>query len=299
MNAPMHVSSITLEDARRHAEETVKRSNTSFGPGMRILSRPRREGMYAVYAFCREVDDIADEGGACEEKRAGLAAWRAEIDRLFKGEPQTPTGVALLEPVKQFHLSKDEFLLMIEGMEMDAEGPIVAPSMETLLAYTRRVAGAAGQLSMPVFGAPQGKASDDFSISLGDALQLTNILRDVEQDAEEGRLYLPRELLEKHGCPLTPEAIATAPGLPAVRAELAELARAKFAAARAALTSLDWRVLRPALLMLGVYERYLDKMCARGWANGQARVTISKAEKAMIAIRWLIAPKLTREAPAQ
>ncbi|MEO1135143.1 MAG: presqualene diphosphate synthase HpnD [Pseudomonadota bacterium] len=291
----MSAAAISVEDARRHAEETVKRSRTSFGPGMRILSKARREGMYAVYAFCREVDDIADEGGTLAQKRDGLAAWRAEIDRLYDGAPQTPTGVALLEPVKTFSLPKEEFLLVIEGMEMDAEGPIVAPPLQRLLAYTRRAAGAVGQLSMPIFGAPRNKTADKFSISLGDALQLTNILRDIEQDADEGRLYLPCELLHKHGCPMTPEAIATAPGLPAVRAEIAAMARKKFADAREALNSLDWRVLRPALLMMGVYERYLDKMTARGWANGQPRVTLSKREKALIALRWLLAPKLKRE----
>lgn len=289
----MNAAAITIEDARRHAAETVRRSKTSFGPGMRILSKARRDGMYAVYAFCREVDDIADEGGSIEEKRAGLAAWRAEIERLFDGRPQTPTGIALLEPVQQFDLPKDEFILVIEGMEMDAEGPIVAPPMDRLLAYTRRAAGAVGQLSMPVFGAPQSKVAADFAISLGDALQLTNILRDVEQDADEGRLYLPRELLEKHDCPMTPAEIVDAPGLPAVRAELAVLAREKFAAARTALQHLDWRMLRPALLMMGVYERYLDKMTARGWANGQQRVALSKLEKSLIALRWFVAPKLT------
>lgn len=288
----MLATAISPEDARRHAEETVKRSKTSFGPGMRILSKARREGMYAVYAFCREVDDIADEGGTRDEKLAALGEWRAEIDRLYEGAPQTPTGVALLAPVRAFDLPKEEFILMIEGMEMDAKGPVIAPPLESLAAYTRRVAGAAGQLSMPVFGAPKGKASDDFAISLGDALQLTNILRDIEQDADEGRLYLPRELLEKNSCPLTPAEISTATGLPSVRAEIAAMARRKFADARLALKDLDWRVLRPALLMMGVYERYLDKMTARGWANGQARVTLSKGEKAAIALRWLFAPKI-------
>ncbi len=288
--------SISAEYARRHAYETVKRSKTSFGPGMRILSKPRREAMYAVYAFCREVDDIADEGGALEEKRAALKGWRDEVDRLYEGKPEYPTGVALLAPVREFNLPKDEFIMMIEGMEMDAEGPIIAPSLESLFAYTRRAAGAAGQLSMPVFGAPPGEASDSFAISLGDALQFTNILRDIEEDASEGRLYLPREFLENHGCPSTPDHIADATGLPGVRADMAAVAREKFARAREALKSLDWRVLRPALLMMGVYERYLDKMTARGWANGQSRVTITKGEKAMIAARWLVAPKLVREA---
>lgn len=288
----MSAAEISLEDARRHAAETVKRSKTSFGAGMRILSRERREAMYAIYAFCREVDDIADEGGTPDDKIAGLAEWRREIERIYAGAPQTPTGLALKEVVRRFDLPRDEFILVIEGMEMDAGGPVVAPSLEKLFAYTRRAAGAVGMLSMPVFGAPRTNTADDFALSLGDALQLTNILRDIEQDAGEGRLYLPRELLEKHGCSLIPDAIFDATGLPKVREDLARLAREKFAGARAALADLDWRVLRPALLMMGVYERYLDKMSARGWANGQERVTISKAEKLAIAARWFFAPKI-------
>ncbi len=288
----MSAGELSLDAARRHAAETVKRSKTSFGAGMRILSRERRDAMYAIYAFCREVDDIADEGGTPDEKMRGLAEWRREVERVYAGAPQTPTGVALKEAVRAFGVSRDECILVIEGMEMDAAGPIVAPTMDGLLAYTRRAAGAVGMLSMPVFGAPQMAVADDFALCLGDALQITNILRDVEQDAEEGRLYLPYELLEKHGCSKTPDKISSDPALPAVRAELAELAREKFARTRAALRHLDWRVLRPALLMMGVYERYLDKMTARGWANGQERVTISKAEKLAIAARWFVAPKI-------
>jgi len=288
------MTTITLEEARRHAEDTVRRSKTSFGAGMRILSRERREAMYAIYAFCREVDDIADEGGAPDEKMAGLSEWRREVDRIYAGAPQTPTGCALAPVVRRFELAREEFILVIEGMEMDAQGPVIAPSLEGLLAYTRRAAGAVGMLSMPVFGAPKNKTADDFALSLGDALQLTNILRDIEQDAGEGRLYLPRELLDEHGCPASPDEIADASGLPAVRAALAQMAREKFSATRVALGDLEWRVLRPALLMMGVYERYLDKMTARGWANGQERVTISKAEKLAIATRWFFAPRLNR-----
>ena len=288
----MSEAAMPIETARRHASETVKKSGTSFAAGMRILSKARREGMYAIYAFCREVDDIADEGGTREEKHAGLNAWREEIDRLFEGKPQTPTGLALLEPVKSFDLSKDEFILMIEGMEMDADGPIVAPSMETLLAYTRRVAGAVGMLSMPTFGAPKGAASDHFALSLGDALQLTNILRDVGEDADIGRLYLPRELLEKHGAPLTPDRIVGSPGLAKVGEELGAIAAEKFAGARSALRELDWRVLRPALLMMGVYEAYLQKLTARGWDQIGQPLSISKIEKLAISARYAVAPPL-------
>jgi len=283
---------ISPDTARRHASETVKQSGTSFAAGMRILSKPRREAMYAIYAFCLEVDDIADEGGTREEKHAGLNAWREEIDRLYEGTPQTPTGIALVEPVRAFNLPKQEFILMIEGMEMDADGPIIAPSMERLLAYTRRVAGAVGMLLMPAFGAPPGALSDRFALSLGDALQLTNILRDVGEDADIGRLYLPREPLEKHGAPLTPKAIVGSAGLPAVAEELGAIAEQKFADAREALRELDWRVLRPALLMMGVYEAYLAKLKARGWDKTGETISMSKLEKLAISARYAVAPPL-------
>ena len=283
---------ISTADARRHARKVVEQSGTSFGAGMRILSGARREAMYAIYAFCREVDDIADEGGTLAFKKTGLNDWRMEIERLYRGAPTYPTGVALLDPMREFDLPKEEFLLVIEGMEMDAEGPIIAPTMDGLLAYTRRAAGAVGMLSMPVFGAPRTAMAEKFSLSLGDALQLTNILRDIDEDAAEGRLYLPAELLQKHNCPLRPEQIIDAPGLPDVRAELAAIAGQKFADTRSALVELDWKVLRPALLMMGVYERYLEKMTARGWANGQPKITLTKFEKSMIAARWYVAPKI-------
>ncbi|MEM8937207.1 MAG: squalene/phytoene synthase family protein, partial [Pseudomonadota bacterium] len=146
---------------------------------------------------------------------------------------------------------------------------------------------------MPVFGAPQSKDAETFALSLGDALQLTNILRDVEEDALDGRLYLPRELLEHHGCAPDPGTISDDSGLPRVREDLAQYALQKFADVRAVLPSLDWRLLRPALLMMGVYERYLELMIARGWENGQPKPTLSKFEKAAIAARWFVAPKIS------
>ena len=280
-----------LVRARAHAVETVRRSGTSFASGMRILSKPRREGMYAVYAFCREVDDIADDEGMTRaDRQKGLNAWRTEIDRLYEGQPDTLTGQALLEPVEKFHLPKQEFILVIEGMEMDANGPIVAPSLDELLAYTRRAAGAVGMLSMPIFGAPKNADADQFSLSLGDALQLTNILRDVGDDAAIGRVYLPRELLIKYGVPTTPGAIELAPGLASVAEEISVMIGDRFNATREALTRLDWRVLRPALLMMGVYEGYFRKLRQRGWDKIGTPVTMSKVEKILVSARYAIAP---------
>lgn len=284
---------IDVAAARKHAEEAVKRSGTSFAAGMAILPKKRREAMYAIYAFCREVDDIADNAGLSrEERRRRLLGWRAEIDRLFDGRPQLPTGVALQEPVREFKLPKQEFLLLIEGMEMDADGPIVAPSMQTLFDYTRRVAGAVGMLSMPVFGAPRGDASEKFALSLGDALQLTNILRDVADDAGIGRLYLPAELLGRYGAPARAEEIVNANGVAEVARDLSAIATQKFSAARAALKSLDWRTVRPALLMMGVYETYLKKLETRGWMRIGEPIAMSKVERILISARYALAPPL-------
>ena len=297
MSAALHATpggaGLDAASAAQHAKDVVERSGTSFAHGMRILSAPRREAMYAIYAFCREIDDIADGDASAEEKFAALAEWRAEIDRLFDGAPTRPTAVALLEPVRRYNLPKAEFLLLIEGMEMDAAGPIRAPSMDDLVRYCRRVAGAVGMLSMPAFGAPQGETSDRFALALGEALQLTNILRDVAEDAGIGRLYLPKELLSAHGIASTdPAEVAAHPATPAACQELGARARRRFAEARAALRVLDWRVLRPALLMMGVYESYLARLEAAGF-DPKMPIKISKLEKLWIALRYGLVPPKT------
>jgi len=295
VDAPLNeaASVPSLEEAMAHVRDVVRRSGTSFVAGMRILPRARRDAMFAIYAFCREIDDIADEGGSEAEKMAALAAWRGEIDRLYEGRPTWPTAVALKPALDAFGLEKSEFLLLIEGMEMDATGPIVAPDFDTYFAYIRRVAGAVGMLSMRAFGAPRGEIADRFALSLADALQTTNILRDIAEDADMGRLYLPRELLEKHGIESRdPAEVARHPALGRVAEELGALARERFATVRACLRDLDWRVLRPALLMMGVYETYLQRIEARGWDKVGPPVKLSKLEKLALAARWAVAPPI-------
>jgi phytoene synthase len=285
---------LSPERAAEHARAVVEASGTSFRHGMRILSKPRRDAMYAIYAFCREIDDIADGDETSERKFAALAQWRSEIDALYAGTPSKPTAIALLAPIRDYDLPKDEFLLLIEGMEMDAAGPIQAPTLEDLIRYCRRVAGAVGMLSMPVFGAPRGEASDRFALSLGEALQLTNILRDVAEDAEIDRLYLPSEMLEAHGIGTTvPKDVVKHPALPGLCAELGKRARRRFAEARAGAQVLDWRVLRPALLMMGVYERYLERL-EQAHFDPFASVSIGKFEKIAIALRYGLAPPRAR-----
>ncbi|MEM9761847.1 MAG: squalene/phytoene synthase family protein [Pseudomonadota bacterium] len=275
--------------------EITRAAGSSFGPGMRALPKPRRDAMWALYAVARVVDDIADEEMPLDERRRLLGLWREEIAALYAGRPRSLIGLALTRPVSEYALPQQEFLLLIEGMEMDAEGPVVAPSMTRLRAYTRRVAGTIGMLSMRNFGAWQGALSERFGLALADALQLTNILRDVEEDAAIGRLYLPSELLDRHGMPHEPAAAARHPALPALSAELARLARAEFDAARAAIPGHNRLALTPALMMMGVYERVLNGLSARHFAPGP-RLKLSKGQKLAAALTALWNPAALRPA---
>jgi phytoene synthase len=273
------------DGARAHVRDVANASGSSFLWGMRLLPRPRREAMYAIYAFCREVDDIADEGGTPEEKRRALAAWREEIDRLYDGEPSLPTTRALLRPVRDYALPKEEFLAVIDGMEMDAAGDIRAPGMADFRLYCRRVAGAVGVLSVHAFGAEEPEARD-LALAEGDALQITNILRDVAEDAARGRLYLPRELLRRHGIDSTdPMTVLRDPRLAGVCRDLAGLAEQRFAEAERLMALCRRGPMRPARIMLAVYRRLLTRLQQRGWADVTRAVRLPKAEKLWIALR--------------
>lgn len=278
-------------DPRDYVEAIVLNARSSFGTAMKVLPRKRRDAIYAVYAFCRVVDDIADGDKSAEEKRALLASWRDEVHLVFNGQPRSAVGQALVEPVQDFDLDAEEFLLMIEGMEMDANGPIVAPDLDTLLAYTRRVAGSVGMLSIRIFGAWRGPQSDLFSLALADALQLTNIIRDVEEDADIHRLYLPSEYLASAGIDATPPAeVASHPNLPEVCRILGALARSRFEEARAHIPAHNRFRLFPALMMMGVYEGYLKELRRRDWQRQGGPVRFSSRKKALLSLRYALLP---------
>ncbi len=276
-------------DATAHVHKVVAASGTSFLQGMRLLPAPRREGMFAVYAFCREIDDIADEPAPLADKHARLAEWRREIGRLYEGgAPQMPTGRALLPIIRAYGLRREDFIALIDGMEMDAVEDIRAPSMEKLELYCDRVAGAVGRLSVRVFGATEPEA-DIVARRLGQALQLTNILRDLREDAGHGRLYLPRELLVAQGINGTePNAVLAHPGLPAVCAAIAAKAREHYAAARAAMRRCARKPMRPAGAMADLYNGVLDLLEKRGWTDLDTPVKLSKWRKIGIALRYAL-----------
>lgn len=275
----------TGPDEPARIESLVKAAGTSFYWGMRLLPRDRRDGMFAVYAFARAVDDIADEGGSETRKREGLAAWRAEIERVYQGTPQTLIGRALALTVTRFGTRKQDFIGLIDGMEMDAVEAIQAPPFEKLDLYCYRVACTVGLLSVRIFGAPEGDG-DAVAEALGRALQLTNILRDVHEDAERDRLYLPRELLQRHGITVTqPASVLADPRLPAVCAELAETAAGRFEEAEAAMARCPRESMRPARIMMEMYRRYLVRLRADGWRDLKADISLPKPCKLWIVLR--------------
>ena len=268
-----------------HVRSIVARSGSSFLAGMRVLPQPHREAMYAIYAFCRELDDIADTPGDMGGRIDRLEGWRDEIVGLYAGRPTHPITRALRRPVESYALPQPEFHAIVDGMEMDLRGVMQAPSITELETYCRRVAGAVGLLSMSVFGPPEREAHE-IALTLGEALQLTNILRDLLEDAELGRLYLPREMLAAHGIhSRDPNEVLSHPALSRACAELAARAHDRFQQTHDLLESCNRRQLKPCILMMAVYERILAKLVRRNWQNLAEPVHVSRAEKIWILAR--------------
>ncbi len=266
-------------------ETIVRAAGTSFYHGMRVLPPDRRHAMYAIYAFCRLVDDIADEAGSLEEKRRGLAVWRDNIAALYQGRTEGPVTRVLAAAVPRFGLRAEDFIAVIDGMQTDAETVVVAPDMAELDLYCDRVASAVGRLSVRAFG-DASSAADRVAHALGRALQLTNILRDIQEDAERGRIYLPKEYLRDAGVPADPVAILTAPGLPAVCDRLATLAHRYFAEAREAMELCDRTAMKPARMMAATYDSILSLLERRGWRRLEERVGLPKWKKLWLACRY-------------
>src|SRR4051812_44153676 len=218
MNRPMTSQPATFQGSA---------SGSSFYAAMRILPRAQREAMFLIYSFCRQVDDIADSDGPRDERLAALQQWRDDINALYEGHPP-PRLRSYTASVKRFGLKREDFQSVIDGMEMDVPQNIRAPDFATLDLYCDRVASAVGRLSVRIFGMPE----DDgilLAYHLGRALQLTNILRDVDEDAGLGRLYLPREALLHAGITGDdPDKVIADRGLPKVCAALAARAETHF-----------------------------------------------------------------------
>jgi phytoene synthase len=265
-------------------EALVRSAGTSFYRGMRVLPSDRRAAMYAIYGFCRLVDDIADEPGAFELKLPRLQHWRDRIEGLYHGRADGPITRVLAAAVPRFVLRREDFLAIIDGMQMDAESEIVAPDLATLDLYCDRVAAAVGRLSVRAFGDTTPDA-DRVAWHLGRALQLTNILRDLREDADRNRLYLPREWLLDAGIATNPAAALASPFLPVVCRRMAALAHDHFNKAAAAMRLCDRRAMRPARLMGATYAAILARLERRGWSSLDQRVRLPAWQKISLLLR--------------
>ncbi|MBI3698936.1 MAG: presqualene diphosphate synthase HpnD [Afipia sp.] len=260
-------------------------SNSSFYAAMRILPREQRDAMFQIYSFCRKVDDIADSSGPRAERLAALDQWRKDIDALYTGNP--PAHLKdYVASVKRFGLRREDFIAIIDGMEMDVPADIRAPNMETLDLYCDRVASAVGRLSVRVFGMGE---EDGILLAkhLGRALQLTNILRDIDEDAGIGRLYLPSESLKSAGIMSNdPLIVASDPRLPRACEDILALARTHFAKAAVIMERSPSRTVRAPRIMYEYYHAIMERLVARGFALPRKSVRLSKAAKIYIVLRY-------------
>jgi squalene synthase HpnD len=260
-------------------------SGSSFYAAMRILPQEQREAMFQIYSFCRQVDDIADSDGPREQRLAALQQWRDDIDALYQGHP--PARLRDYVPsVQRFALEREDFLAIVDGMEMDVPQDIRAPDLATLDLYCDRVASAVGRLSVRVFGLPREEGIQ-LAHHLGRALQLTNILRDIDEDAAIGRLYLPKEGLIKAGVTSTdPLSVAADPQLPKVCAPLVERARGHFAKSDEIMARNSRRAVRAPRIMSKYYGAILELLVARGFANPRMPVRLNKMARIAILLRY-------------
>jgi phytoene synthase len=241
--------------------------------------------MFQIYSFCRQVDDIADSDGPRPERLAALQQWRDDIDALYQGHPP-PRLADYVTSVRKFDLKREDFLAIVDGMEMDVPQDIRAPDIATLDLYCDRVASAVGRLSVRVFGLPE---ADGILLAhhLGRALQLTNILRDVDEDAGLGRLYLPREGLLLAGITGDdPVRVIADRALPKVCLPLAERAKLHFQKADEIMNRNKRRAVRAPRIMSKYYRAILDLLLARGFASPRTPVRVTKMARIAILLRY-------------
>jgi phytoene synthase len=280
---------VSVESTRFGPEPSAatKASGSSFYSAMRILPRAQRDAMFEIYSFCRAVDDIADSDDPRPVRHAQLARWRLDIDRMFSDAPPQPLQ-RLASAVRSYDLAREDFLAVIEGMEMDAEGDIRAPAFTTLDLYCDRVASAVGRLSVQVFGMERQQGRK-LAHHLGRALQFTNILRDLDEDAGVGRLYLPIEGLREAGIDATdPATVLAHPALDEACLFLAARAQTHFAEADLVMMETRRSIVRAPRIMAEVYRGMLERMAAHGWAAPRKRARIGRLRLLWIVLRHTI-----------
>jgi phytoene synthase len=276
-----------VRDAYRHCAGVLRRSGSSFAAAFWMLPAPRRRALHAVYAFCRLADDIADDPSVRGDRQRLLERWRAELAAAYRGDATHPVGVALADAVRRFRLPQEVFADLLQGVESDLRGEPIE-TWADLERYCYRVASTVGLLLVRILGA-RSPDSLEYARQMGIAVQLTNVLRDVGEDAAAGRIYLAREDLRR--LQVRPESLREGKATEEIRLLLAlyaERARIRYEAAARLLPPEDRRALRPAQAMGGIYRALLDQLHARGFPCLGPPLRLSKPRRLAIAAgAWL------------
>lgn len=268
------------------ADAPHKVTGSSFYWALRLMPEKRREAMFCIYAFCRDVDDIADGPLDVATKRVRLNQWRSGVESLYDDQEPDERVLGLKGVVDAYQLDKADLLDVIDGMQSDAHDSVRIADEAAFDVYLDRVASAVGRLSNKVFTI-SGPAAENLAHHLGRALQITNILRDLNEDAERNRLYLPLSVLRAQDIYTNqPHAVLAHERLPDVLNPLAAQAQAHYDQARIALLHLDKSKTRPARIMLGVYERVLRHLQRRGLARTDVKVSLGRFEKIGLVLRY-------------
>ena len=267
-----------------YCSRKVAQSGSSFYYSFRLLPAPRRAAISALYAYCREVDDVVDEVSDPNVARVKLAWWRTEVDAIFDGAPQHPVALALQAAVDRYGMQRAHLQTVIDGMQMDLEKVRYVDFTE-LETYCDRVAGVVGLMSAEIFGYSD-PATRGYARDLGVAFQLTNIIRDVGEDARRGRIYLPQDELARFG--IAPSDVLRARASPAFAHLMAfevDRARSWYERALAQLPATDRRAQRAGLAMAAIYRTLLDEIAHDGYQVLDRRIALTPLRKLWIATR--------------
>ena len=283
----------TVEAAYEHCQMVTRRAASNFYWGFRLLSPERRRGLTAVYAFCRAADDIADEPGLRTNPTQMIARWREELHAAYAGQPRHLIGIALADTVARFAIPRAHFDAVVDGVEMDLRRTRYERWEGDLADYCYRVAAAVGLIAIEIFGYSNASARE-YAVNLGLAFQLTNILRDVAEDAARGRIYLPGEDLARFGCPEA-DILAGRCSEEFRRLMAFECARAGeyYGRARFSLAEEDRPSLAAAEAMRLIYEQLLRRVIFLRYDVFGVRVRLTSAEKAALAIAAWARPHLS------
>lgn len=281
------MSAPTLSEAYRACERVTRGSGSSFSAAFWMLAPHKRRALHAIYAFCRLADDIADDPSVRGDRSLLLARWRGVLDDAYLAKSSHPVGVALADTVQRFRLPREIFGELLSGVESDLLHR-TPESFDDLQRYCHAVASTVGILLVHVMGYRDPR-SLEYAEAMGIAVQLTNVLRDVGADAAEGRIYLPREDLERFG--VSPECVAAATPCDALRLLLActaERARLYYERADALLPAEDRHALLPAAAMGRIYRTLLEELQRRGFPCLGEPLRLSRPRRLAIAASvWL------------